>query len=230
MHCDSSSKVLSSMSVTLSRQGHDNNNRISSSQTKSLKSPINQFYCNICFCPLMIHQNMNRASFVTSCGHFYCEQCGQTTFQGLMPTCKICQCSSTNLTCMDLRKKQNDDVDVMISSNSRARRWFEEQTRHRTSEQMISTLDQRNAFLNKQNDFCAKTILRQADSVQYQVPFDKISVFGNKMIQETKQASEFLYKLLNGISQANIRLTAQQQLFCQQVVERVSYGFVLNEY
>ncbi len=25
-------------------------------------------------------------------------------FQGLMPTCKICQCSSTNLTCMDLRK------------------------------------------------------------------------------------------------------------------------------
>ncbi|CAF5132191.1 unnamed protein product, partial [Rotaria magnacalcarata] len=40
------------------------------------------------------------------------------------------------------------------------------------------------------------------------------------MIQETKQASEFLYKLLHGISQANIRLTAQQQLFYQQAVER----------
>ena len=29
----------------------------------------------------------------------------------------------------------------MISSNSRARKWFDEQTRHRTSEQMIATLD-----------------------------------------------------------------------------------------
>ncbi|CAF2837197.1 unnamed protein product [Rotaria sp. Silwood2] len=223
MNCDRSSKVSSSMSVTLSRHDEENNNnknQLSSSQIKNLKTPINQFYCNICFCPLMIPQNINRASFVTSCGHFYCEQCGQSTFQGLMPTCKICQCSSTNLTCMDLRKKQNDDVDVMISSNSRARKWFEEQTRHRTSEQMIATLDQRNSFLNKQNDFCVKTILRQADCVQHQLPFDKISLFGNKMIQETKQASELLYKLLNGLSQGKIRLTSQQQLFCQQVVER----------
>ncbi|CAF4548247.1 unnamed protein product, partial [Rotaria sp. Silwood2] len=37
---------------------------------------------------------------------------------------------------------------------------------------------------------------------------------------ETKQASELLYKLLNGLSQGKIRLTSQQQLFCQQVVER----------
>ncbi|CAF0945733.1 unnamed protein product [Rotaria sordida] len=228
MNCDRSSTVSSSMSVTLSRQGgensnnnNNNNNQLSASQTKNLKSPINQFYCNICFCPLMIPQNINRASFVTSCGHFYCEQCGQSTFQGLMPTCKICQCSSTSLTCMDLRKKQNDDVDVMISSNNRARKWFEEQTRHRTSEQMIATLDQRNAFLHKQNDFCVKTILRQVDSIQHQLPYDKISLFGNKMIQETKQASEVLYKLLNGLSQGKIRMTSQQQLFCQQVVERL---------
>ena len=67
----------------------------------------------------------------------------------------------------------------MISSNYRARKWFEDQTRQRTIEQMIATLDQvcaslspliysneffslqRNAFLNKQNDLCVKTILRQ---------------------------------------------------------------------
>jgi hypothetical protein len=30
----------------------------------------------------------------------------------------------------------------MISSNNRARKWFEEQTRQRTIEQMIATLDQ----------------------------------------------------------------------------------------
>ncbi|CAF1566536.1 unnamed protein product, partial [Adineta ricciae] len=141
-------------------------------------------------------------------------------FQGLMPTCKICQCSSTNLTCMDLRKKQNDDVDVMISSNSRARKWFEDQARQRTIEQMVATLNQRNAFLQKQNDLCSKTILRQADSVRQQVPFDKLPTLGNKMLQETKQASELLFKLLTGLSQSKIRLTSQQQLFCQQVVER----------
>jgi len=40
----------------------------------------------------------------------------------------------------------------MISSNNRARKWFEEQTRQRTIEQMISTLDQvfqKNLFLLK---------------------------------------------------------------------------------
>ncbi|CAF0763009.1 unnamed protein product [Adineta steineri] len=222
MNSDRLSTVSSSMSVTSFRQNIGNNNQLTSSQTKNFKSPINQFYCNLCFCPLMIPQNINRASFVTSCGHFYCEQCAQTTFQGLMPTCKICQCSSTNLTCMDLRKKQNDDVDVMISSNSRARKWFEDQTRQRTIEQMIATLDQRNTFLNKQNELCIKTILRQADTVQHQLPFDKLAIVGNKMIQETKQASEILYKLLTGLSQSKIRMTSQQQLFCQQVVERVS--------
>jgi hypothetical protein len=36
-----------------------------------------------------------------------------------------------------------------------------------------------------------------------------------------KQTSDILYKLLNGLSQAKIRMTPQQQLFCQQVVERV---------
>jgi len=67
----------------------------------------------------------------------------------------------------------------MISSNNRARKWFEEQTRQRTIEQMIATLDQvfkntnkniflkflfkRNAFLNKQNDLYVKTILRQVN-------------------------------------------------------------------
>lgn len=30
----------------------------------------------------------------------------------------------------------------MISSNTRARKWFEEQTRQRTIEQMLTTLDQ----------------------------------------------------------------------------------------
>ncbi len=109
------------MSVTISRQGggnNNNNNQTCSSQTKNNKFPISQFYCNICFCLLLNSQNINRASFVTSCGHFYCEQCAQAsktnsfseilfnflikTFQGLMPTCKICQCSSTNLTWMDL--------------------------------------------------------------------------------------------------------------------------------
>lgn len=63
------------MSVIIPGQGEE----IVSSQTKTLKSPINQFYCNICFCPLMIPQNINRASFVTNCGHFYCEQCGQSS-------------------------------------------------------------------------------------------------------------------------------------------------------
>jgi hypothetical protein len=66
----------------------------------------------------------------------------------------------------------------MISSNSRARKWFDEQTRQRTTEQMMATLDQvfklsfvffyfilfkRNAFLNKQNDLCIKTIFRQVN-------------------------------------------------------------------
>jgi hypothetical protein len=41
--------------------------------------------------------------------------------------------------------------------------------------------------------------------------------------RETKQASEILYKLLNGLSQSKIKMTPQQQLFCQQVVERVHY-------
>jgi hypothetical protein len=36
-----------------------------------------------------------------------------------------------------------------------------------------------------------------------------------------KQTSDILYKLLNGLSQGKIRMTPQQQLFCQQVVERV---------
>lgn len=40
--------------------------------------------------------------------------------------------------------------------------------------------------------------------------------------RETKQSSEVLYKLLSGLSQGKIRMTSQQQLFCQQVVERVS--------
>lgn len=124
MNLDRSSVVSSSLSVTLSRQTVGTVNPLTASQTKSFKSPVNQFFCNICFCPLMTPANIGRASFVTSCGHFYCEQCAQTStrdqcsvesvlqrvyrsfvaFQGLMPTCKICQCSSTNLTCMDLRK------------------------------------------------------------------------------------------------------------------------------
>jgi hypothetical protein len=81
MNSDRSSIVSSSMSVTISRQGggNDTNNPSCSSQTKNVKSPLNQFYCNICFCPLMTLQNINRASFVTSCGHFYCEQCAQTS-------------------------------------------------------------------------------------------------------------------------------------------------------
>jgi len=81
MNSDRLSTVSSSLSVTISRQneGNNTNNQLCSSQTKHYKSPINQFYCNICFCPLMINQNINRASFVTSCGHFYCEQCAQTS-------------------------------------------------------------------------------------------------------------------------------------------------------
>jgi hypothetical protein len=80
MNSDRSSTLSSSMSVTISRQGGGNNtNQICSSQSKTSKSPINQFYCNICFCPLMTFQNINRASFVTSCGHFYCEQCAQSS-------------------------------------------------------------------------------------------------------------------------------------------------------
>jgi len=80
MNSDRSSTVSSSMSVILSRQGGgNNNNQPSSSQIKNFKSPINQFYCNICFCPLMTSQSINRASFVTSCGHFYCEQCAQSS-------------------------------------------------------------------------------------------------------------------------------------------------------
>ena len=39
-------------------------------------------------------------------------------------------------------QKQSDDVDVMIASNSRARKWFEEQVRRRTIEQVMATLDQ----------------------------------------------------------------------------------------
>ena len=36
-----------------------------------------------------------------------------------------------------------------------------------------------------------------------------------------RQATDILYKLLNGLSQAKTRMTPQQQLCCQQVVERV---------
>ncbi len=79
MNSDRSSTVSSSLSVTISRPGGGNPNPTGSSQTKNFKSPINQFYCNICFCPLIHSQNINRASFVTSCGHFYCEQCAQTS-------------------------------------------------------------------------------------------------------------------------------------------------------
>jgi hypothetical protein len=79
MNSDRSSTVSSSMSVIISRQGGGNNNQSCSSQTKTIKSPLNQFYCNLCFCPLMTSQNINRASFVTSCGHFYCEQCAQSS-------------------------------------------------------------------------------------------------------------------------------------------------------
>jgi hypothetical protein len=81
MNADRLSTVSSSLSVTLSRQGTGNNNNqlTSSPTTKNFKSPINQFYCNICFCSLLNSQNINRASFVTSCGHFYCEQCAQTS-------------------------------------------------------------------------------------------------------------------------------------------------------
>jgi len=79
MNSDRLSTVSSSLSVTISRQGEGNHNQLCSSQTKNFKSPINQFYCNICFCPLINSQNINRASFVTSCGHFYCEQCAQTS-------------------------------------------------------------------------------------------------------------------------------------------------------
>lgn len=78
MNPDRSSTVSSSLSITIPRQ-IINNNQLHSSQTKTYKSPINQFYCNICFCPLIISQNLNRASFVTSCGHFYCEQCAQSS-------------------------------------------------------------------------------------------------------------------------------------------------------
>lgn len=122
MNIDRPPTVLSSMSRIASRSASSANHQAPcSSQTKSVKSPINQFYCNICFGPLMVPQNIHRASFVTSCGHFYCEPCAQSStqsndvrgdilflsseaFQGLMPTCKICQCSSANLTCLDLRK------------------------------------------------------------------------------------------------------------------------------
>ena len=79
MNSDRSSTVSSSLSVTLARQNLGVTNQLNSSQTKSFKSPINQFFCNICFCPLMTVQNMNCASFVTSCGHFYCEPCAQTS-------------------------------------------------------------------------------------------------------------------------------------------------------
>lgn len=81
MNADRSSTVSSSLSVVLSRQGggSTNPNQVCSSQSKTFKSPINQFYCNLCFSPLINPQNLNRASFVTSCGHFYCEQCAQTS-------------------------------------------------------------------------------------------------------------------------------------------------------
>jgi hypothetical protein len=125
------------MSVKISRQTGNISHQPCSSHVKPVHCPISQFYCNLCFVPLMATYNIHRASFVTSCGHFYCEQCAQTSrnehclwpcrwmntihvvysfscffpvvivvqaFQGVMPTCKICQYSSTNLTCMDLRK------------------------------------------------------------------------------------------------------------------------------
>jgi hypothetical protein len=79
MNSDRSSTVSSSLSVTISQQGGNNNNQSCLSHINNLKSPINQFYCNLCFCPLINSQNINRASFVTSCGHFYCEQCAQSS-------------------------------------------------------------------------------------------------------------------------------------------------------
>ena len=80
MNSDRSSSVSSSLSLALSRQGRSTNvDQVCSSQNKIFKSPLNQFYCNLCFCPLIQPQNINRASFVTSCGHFYCEQCAQTS-------------------------------------------------------------------------------------------------------------------------------------------------------
>jgi len=77
----SSSTVSSTLSISLSRtnDGNQSTNLLFSPQNKSYKSPINQFYCNICFTPLVNIQNINRASFVTNCGHFYCEQCAQTS-------------------------------------------------------------------------------------------------------------------------------------------------------
>lgn len=47
--------------------------------------------------------------------------------------------------------------------------------------------------------------------------------------RETKQATELLYKLLNGLSQPKIRMTPQQQLFCQQIVERVCFTTFLQQ-
>ena len=46
--------------------------------------------------------------------------------------------------------------------------------------------------------------------------------------REIKQASGILFKLLTELSQSKIRLTQQQQLFCQQAVERVSRIFLMD--
>ena len=40
--------------------------------------------------------------------------------------------------------------------------------------------------------------------------------------REMKQMSAFLYKLLNRLSQEKIPMTLEQQVFCRQIVERVS--------
>ena len=47
--------------------------------------------------------------------------------------------------------------------------------------------------------------------------------------RETKQASEILFKLLSGLSQPQIRMTGQQQLFCQQIVDRVRSNVLIDQ-
>jgi hypothetical protein len=57
--------------------------------------------------------------------------------------------------------------------------------------------------------------------IQYEFSRKDSNLFILLNSREMKQTSDILYKLLNGLSQAKIRMTPQQQLFCQQVVERV---------
>lgn len=114
--------IVSSMSSN--KDVSNLNPRSSSPLNQSVKSSIHQFYCNLCFVPLVTGTNSHRPSFITSCGHFYCELCAQTSktnffhrfsfsidfsalrkvFQGSPTNCKICQSSLSNLTCFDLRK------------------------------------------------------------------------------------------------------------------------------